>query len=28
CEAWNKLIAEAGRIQSLTDFEWARQVNP
>jgi hypothetical protein len=28
CEAWNKLIAETGRIQSLTDFEWARQVNP
>ena len=28
CEAWNKLIAETGRIQSLTDFEWARQVSP
>jgi hypothetical protein len=28
CEAWNKLIAETGRIQSLTDFGWARQVNP
>ena len=27
CEAWNKLIAETGRIQSLTDFEWARQVS-
>ncbi len=21
CEAWNKLIAETGRIQSLTDFD-------
>jgi hypothetical protein len=28
CEAWNKLIAETGRIQSLTDFEWAQQVSP
>jgi hypothetical protein len=28
CEAWNKLIAETGRIRSLTDFEWARQVSP
>ncbi|GGC73910.1 hypothetical protein GCM10011504_58940 [Siccirubricoccus deserti] len=28
CEAWNKLIAETGRIQSLTDFEWVRQVSP
>jgi hypothetical protein len=27
CEAWNRLIAEPGRIQSLTDFEWARQVS-
>ena len=28
CGAWNSLIAETGRIRSLTDFEWARQVNP
>jgi DDE superfamily endonuclease len=28
CAAWNNLIAETGRIRSLTDFEWARQVNP
>jgi hypothetical protein len=28
CEAWNKLIAEAGRIQSLTNVKWARQVSP
>lgn len=28
CDAWNKLITETGRIQSLTDFEWARQVSP
>ena len=28
CDAWNKLIGETGRIQSLTDFEWARQVSP
>lgn len=28
CTAWNALIAEAGRIPSLADFEWARQVNP
>jgi transposase len=27
CSAWNSLIAEAGRIRSLTDFAWARQVN-
>ena len=27
CDAWNKLIAENGCIQSLTDFERARQVN-
>lgn len=27
CEAWNRLIAEPGRIQSLTNFEWARQVS-
>ena len=26
CTAWNNLIAEDGRIRSLTDFEWARQV--
>ena len=24
CEAWNKLITETGRIQTLNDFEWAR----
>src|SRR4051812_11222880 len=28
CDAWNKLIAETGRIRSLTNFERARQVNP
>ncbi len=28
CDAWNKLIDESGRIRSLTDFEWARQVSP
>ena len=28
CEAWNRLIAETGRIQSLTDVEWARQASP
>ena len=28
CAAWNNLIAETGRIRSLADFEWARQVNP
>ena len=28
CDAWNNLIAEAGRIRSLTDFECARSVNP
>lgn len=27
CKEWNRLIAEPGRIQSLTDFEWARQVS-
>jgi hypothetical protein len=27
CAAWNSLIAEPGRIRSLTDFAWARQVN-
>lgn len=28
CEAWSRLIAEPGRIQSLTDIEWARLVSP
>jgi hypothetical protein len=28
CHAWNSLIAEAGRIRSLTDFDWARKVIP
>ena len=28
CTAWNSLIAEAGRIRSLTNFTWARQVTP
>jgi transposase len=28
CQAWNNLIAEPGRIRSLTSFEWAIQVNP
>jgi len=28
CDAWNKLIAETGRIRSLTDFDWARPVSP
>ena len=27
CTAWNSLIAETGRIRSLTDFEWAQPVN-
>jgi hypothetical protein len=27
CTAWSSLIAEAGRIRSLADFEWARQVS-
>jgi transposase len=27
CETWNNLIAETSRIQSLTDFKWAQQVN-
>lgn len=27
CDAWNSLMAEAGRIRSLTDFAWARPVN-
>jgi transposase len=26
CDAWNQLLAEPGRIQSLTSFEWAIQV--
>lgn len=26
CDAWNSLMAEAGRIRSLTDFDWARRV--
>lgn len=26
CDAWNRLLAETGRIASLTDFKWARQV--
>ncbi|GGJ45189.1 transposase [Neoroseomonas lacus] len=28
CVAWNNLIAETGRIQSLADFQWARPINP
>jgi transposase len=28
CDAWNNLIAENGRIRSLTDFVWVHQVNP
>ena len=28
CTAWNNLIAETGRIRSLTDFKWAQQVSP
>ena len=28
CNAWNRLIAEPGRIKSLTDYEWARSVSP
>ncbi len=28
CEAWNKLIAEAGRIQTLAASSWAEKVNP
>ncbi len=27
CDAWHQLLAEPGRIQSLTDFDWARQVS-
>jgi hypothetical protein len=27
CDAWNRLLAEPGRITSLTDFAWARTVN-
>jgi DDE superfamily endonuclease len=27
CQAWNKLIADTGRLISLTDFAWARS-NP
>ena len=26
CDAWNALTAEAGRIRSLTSYEWARPV--
>jgi hypothetical protein len=26
--AWNNLVAEAGRIRYLTDFEWAQQAHP
>lgn len=26
CHVWNALLAETGRIRSLTDFEWARPV--
>ncbi len=26
CEAWNALTAEAGRMRSLTNYEWARPV--
>ena len=28
CDAWNSLIAETGRIRSLTDFDWARRGIP
>ena len=27
CTAWNSLIADTGRIRSLTDFAWAQPVN-
>lgn len=27
CTAWNSLIAETGRIRSLTNFEWVRRIN-
>jgi len=27
CDAWNSLIADAGRIRSLTDFDLTKQVN-
>jgi transposase len=27
CTAWNSLIAETGRIRSLTNFAWAQPVN-
>jgi transposase len=26
CDAWNRLVAEPGRLRSLTNFAWARQV--
>ena len=26
CRVWNALVAETGRIRSVTDFEWARPV--
>jgi DDE superfamily endonuclease len=26
CDAWNRLLAEPGRLRSLTDVEWAQQV--
>jgi transposase len=26
CEAWNRLLEEAGRIRSLTDLDWIAKV--
>ena len=26
CEAWNRLLEEAGRIRSLTEIDWIRKV--
>ena len=28
CDAWNKLVAEAGRIKSLCSYPWIPEVNP
>ena len=28
CEAWNRLLEEAGRIRSLTNLDWIRKVKP
>ncbi len=28
CAAWNRLLAEAGRIKSLCSYPWIPKVNP